>query len=43
MTIDDLFERFVKHLVNIKLLALSSPDALYFLTMHGTTTRLSLE
>jgi hypothetical protein len=39
MTIDDLFELFVAHLVNITLLASSSPDALYFLRMHETTTR----
>jgi hypothetical protein len=40
MTIDDLFELFVKHLVNITLPASSSPNALYFLMMHRTTTRL---
>jgi hypothetical protein len=39
MTIDDLFELFVAHLVNITLLASSSPDALYFLRMHETTMR----
>jgi hypothetical protein len=39
MTIDDLFELFVVHLVNITRLASSSPDALYFLRMHETTMR----
>jgi hypothetical protein len=39
MTIDNLFELFVEHLVNITLLALSSPDALYFLRMHETMMR----
>jgi hypothetical protein len=39
MTIDDLFELFVEHLVAITLLASSSPHALYFLMLHGTTTR----
>jgi hypothetical protein len=39
MTIDDLFELFVVHLVNIMRLASSSPDALYFLRMHETTMR----
>jgi hypothetical protein len=43
MTIDDLFELFVAHLVNTTLLASSSLDAWDFLTTHGTTTRLSLE
>jgi hypothetical protein len=38
MTIDDMFELFVAHLVNITLLASSSPDAWDFLTTHGTTT-----
>ena len=40
MTIDDLFELFVEHFVNITLPASSSPDALYFLMMHRTSTRL---
>jgi hypothetical protein len=39
LTIDDLFELFVEHLVNITLLASSSPDALYFLRMYETMTR----
>jgi hypothetical protein len=39
MTIDDLFEFFAEHLVNITLLASSSPDTFYFLMMHKTTTR----
>jgi hypothetical protein len=43
MTIDDLFELFVEHFMNITLLASSSPNDLYFLRMHGTTTRSSLE
>jgi hypothetical protein len=43
MTIDDLFELFVEHLVNTTLLASSSPDALYFLRMHEMTTGSSME
>jgi hypothetical protein len=43
MTIDDLFKLFVEHLVNMTLLASSSPDSWDFLTTHGTTTRLCLE
>jgi hypothetical protein len=39
MTIDDLFELFVEHMVNNTLLASSSLHALYFLRMHETTTR----
>jgi hypothetical protein len=42
MTIDDLFELFVEHLVNITLLASSSPDPWDFLMTYGMTTRLSL-
>jgi hypothetical protein len=38
-----MFELFVAHLVNTMLLASSSPDALYFLRMHETTTRSCLE
>jgi hypothetical protein len=43
MTIDDLFELLVAHLVNTTLLASSSPDAWDFLMMRGTTTRSFLE
>jgi hypothetical protein len=38
-----LVRAFVEHLVNITLLASSSPDSWDFLMMHGTTTRLCLE
>jgi hypothetical protein len=37
------FSPCVEHLVNITLLASSSPDSWDFLMTHGTTTRLSLE
>jgi hypothetical protein len=43
MTIDDLVELFVEHLVNITLLASSSPDSWDFLMTYGTTTRSSLQ
>jgi hypothetical protein len=33
------FSPCVEYLVNVTLLASSSPDALYFLRMHETTTR----
>jgi hypothetical protein len=39
MTINDLSELFVEYLVNITLLASSSPDSWVFLMTHGTTTR----
>jgi hypothetical protein len=38
MTIDDLFELFVAHLVNTTLLAPSSPDSWDFLLTRGMTT-----
>jgi hypothetical protein len=38
-----LVQAFVEYLVNITLLASSSPDSWDFLMTHGTTTRPNLE
>jgi hypothetical protein len=43
MTIENLFELFVEHFVNITLLASSLPDPWDLLMTYGTTMRSSLE